>query len=296
MTHSQTTRRLVALGLPLLSGAVQAGIQTSSRSPLAAIERRHGGRLGVFALDTGSGRTLQHRPDERFLMCSTFKALLAAQTLARVDAGYESLARVIPYTKQDLLFTSPVTEARVAQGGMTVDELCRAMLEFSDNTASVLLMRSAGGPAALTRFIRACGDEVTRSDRFEPEANRLDGRLDTTSPRAMAKTLTTLLLGKTLQPASRQRLEDGMAACRPGLQRLRAVLPAGWAAGDRPGTSVDRASNDCAIVRPPGRAPLLVAMYYDAPRVAMPDRERVLREAGRVFVQWASSAAVGSSN
>jgi len=51
-----------------------------------------GGRLGVFAIDTASGRTLAHRADERFLMCSTFKGLLAAQVLSRVDSGQEQLS------------------------------------------------------------------------------------------------------------------------------------------------------------------------------------------------------------
>ena len=54
---------------------------------LAALERRHGGRLGVAILDTGSGRHCGHRADERFLMCSTHKLLTVGAVLARVDHG-----------------------------------------------------------------------------------------------------------------------------------------------------------------------------------------------------------------
>lgn len=82
-----------------------------------------------------------------------------------------------------------------------------------------------------------------------------------------------------------------MVACKPGLNRLRAALPADWLAGDRPGTSVERETNDYAIVRPPGRAPLFVAAYYDAPGVSMELREAVLREAGHGFVEWAKASA-----
>ncbi len=80
------TRRRLALGLPILLGSGLTNPLYAATNPISNIERRRGGRLGVFAIDTGSGRTLAYRADERFLMCSTFKGLLAAQVLARVDA------------------------------------------------------------------------------------------------------------------------------------------------------------------------------------------------------------------
>jgi beta-lactamase class A len=291
MTISRT-RRTLTVGLPLLLG--MAGMSASAfaaESPFADIERRHGGRLGIFAIDTGSGRTLAWRADERFLMCSTFKGLLAALVLSRVDAGHESLTRPVRYTEKDLIFTSPVTKAHVTEGVMTIGALCQAAVEVSDNTAAILLMRSAGGPAALTQFMRGLGDTVTRSDRYEPDSNQYSGVLDTTSPRAIAQSVNRILLGDVLSRASRQQLEDWMIASTPGRNRIRAALPADWHAGDRPGTSLEEETNDYAIVRPPGRAPLLVAAYYDAPGVKLDQREAVLREAGDTFVTWAKAMA-----
>lgn len=256
-------------------------------SSIADIERRSGGRLGVFALDFGSGRTLAYRADERFLMCSTFKGLLAAFILARVDAGQESLSRMVPYSEKDLIFTSPVTKANLSAGAMSIEGLCKAIIEASDNTAAVLLMRSVGGPEGLTKFIRSLGDTVTRSDRYEPTSNKYSGVLDTTSPKAIALSVQKILLGNVLTPRSQRQLESWMIACTPGLKRIRAALPLGWIAGDRPGTSVEEETNDYAIVRPPGRAPLVVAAYYDAPKLNMNDREAVLHEAGSAFVKWA---------
>lgn len=279
------------LALPMLAGAAlgpSAFAQTAS--PLADIERRNSGRLGFYAIDTGSGRTLEHRADERFLMCSTFKGMLAAQILARVDAGREQMDRLVHYTAQDMIFTSPVTKANVALGALPVHTLCQAIIEQSDNTAAILLMRSVGGPAALTQFMREIGDDVTRSDRYEPDSNRYSGVLDTTTPQAIATAARKVLLGDVLRPQSRAQLERWMIDCKPGLNRLRAVLPAHWQAADRPGTSVEEQTNDYALVRPPGRAPLLVAAYYDAPGVSMEAREAVLREAGKVFVQWATAS------
>jgi len=278
-------------GLPLLIGMGAAPPLYAAESSMAEIERRYGGRLGVFAVDTGSGRTLSHRADERFLMCSTFKGILAAQVLARVDAGKEQLGRLVHYTGKDLIFTSPVTKANVGRGAMPVGALCQAIVEESDNTAAILLMRSVGGPAALTQFLRGLGDTVTRSDRYEPESNKYSGLLDTTTPRAITMAARSILLGNVLSSRSRAQLENWMIACKPGLNRLRAVLPADWQAADRPGTSVEEETNDYALVRPPGRAPLLIAAYYDAPGVSMDSREAVLREAGTAFVKWATTTA-----
>jgi beta-lactamase class A len=278
-------------GLPLLIGMGAAPPLYAAESSMAEIERRYGGRLGVFAVDTGSGRTLSHRADERFLMCSTFKGFLAAQVLARVDAGKEQLGRLVHYTGKDLIFTSPVTKANVGRGAMPVGALCQAIVEESDNTAAILLMRSVGGPAALTQFLRGLGDTVTRSDRYEPESNKYSGLLDTTTPRAITTAARSILLGNVLSSRSRAQLENWMIACKPGLNRLRAVLPADWQAADRPGTSVEEETNDYALVRPPGRAPLLIAAYYDAPGVSMDSREAVLREAGTAFVKWATTTA-----
>ncbi|WP_088561838.1 class A beta-lactamase [Arboricoccus pini] len=283
------SRRAMIAGLSIASGAIIVGPAWAQSDPaIAAIEQRHGGRLGVFAVDTGSNRALAHRSDERFLMCSTFKGLLGALILARVDQGKESLQRRVTYSEQDLIFTSPITKTNVAKGQMSVEDLLEAMLVYSDNTAAILLMRSAGGPAALTQFLRGIGDTVTRSDRYEPKSNQYDGALDTTSPRAIIGSAYQILIGNVLTPASRARLESGMIACKPGVRRIRASLPASWSIGDRPGENVTEESNDYAIVRPPGRAPLLIATYYDDPHRSTADREAVIRDVGSAFVAWAN--------
>ncbi|MGH8182611.1 MAG: serine hydrolase, partial [Rhodanobacteraceae bacterium] len=152
---------------------------------LADLERVHGGRLGVAIFDTDSGRRIAHRGDERFLMCSTFKLLLAAVVLARVDRGEEKLDRRIVFDKSALLDWAPLTKQHVGPPGMTIAELCQAAITLSDNTAANLLLASIGGPTAVTRYARSLGDSLTRLDRNEPTLNRPDGEKDTTTPWAM---------------------------------------------------------------------------------------------------------------
>ncbi|MEO5829586.1 MAG: class A beta-lactamase [Rhodanobacter sp.] len=271
----------VAFAMPAKPGA---GDVNAATARLAALERRHGGRLGVAMLDTSTGKYVGHRADERFLMCSTFKLLAVAAVLARVDQGREQLERRITFGKEVLLRWAPLTSHRVGAPGMTVNELCNAAITVSDNTAANLLLASLGGPAAVTAFVRTLGDSVTRLDRIEPELNVAspgDPR-DTTTPQSMLGDMRALLLGDVLSTTSRQRLTGWLRACNTGLNKLRGGLPSGWEAGDKTGSGAQGESNDVAILWPPQRAPLLVTAYY-APSVSDADVSiSVLAGLGRI--------------
>lgn len=248
---------------------------------LARLERVHGGRLGVAILDTGSGDRVGHRGDERFLMCSTFKLLLAAAVLHRVDRDEEKLDRRIVFGKDVLLDYVPVTSRHVGPPGMTVAQLCEAAITLSDNTAANLLLRQIGGPQAVTAYARSLGDPDTLLDRYEPELNPYD----TTTPSAMLGDMRKVLLGRALSQASRRRLTHWLLHCQTGLQSLRAGLPSGWEAGDKTGQwdgNGSGANNDIAIVWPPGRKPLLVAAYYMNRTTDPAGRKAVLAEVGRI--------------
>ena len=251
-----------------------------------ALEAHSGRRLGVAALDTGTGRRVMHRAGERFAMCSTFKLALAGAVLARVDAGKESLERAVAYTSTDLLSYAPITRERAKEGSMTVGALCAAAVEVSDNTAANLLLRTLGGPAGFTRYLRSMGDEVTRLDRDEPtlNANEPGDDRDTTTPDAMLATMNALLLGDALSPASRQRLQGWLVASTTGGARLRAGLAASWRVGDKTGTGANGATNDLAILWPPGRSPILIAAYSTGAKGSGDERNALLAEAARIVV------------
>lgn len=253
------------------------------REALFALDRKHGGRLGVAILDSGNNRIVAHRGEERFAMCSTFKFVAAACVLARVDRGKEELERRVSYSKDDLITYSPVTEKHVERG-LTVAELCDAAVTLSDNTAGNLLLDSFGGPKGLTDYMRSLGDEASRLDRREPELNeaRQGDPRDTTTPVAMAGVLRQTVLGGALSPASRQQLTAWLVANKTGDKRLRAGVPKGWRVGEKTGTGNNNATNDIGVIWPPGRAPLVVTAYYAEASVAFPEREAVLAEVGRL--------------
>jgi beta-lactamase class A len=275
------------------AGAAAAALASSAWADsdvLTAVEVAHGGRLGVHAIDLANGRTLTLRGDERFLMCSTFKVLLAAAVLARVEAQQERLDRMIAYSDKDLLGHAPVTRAHVAEGKLSVEALCAAAVQESDNTAANLLLASLDGPAGVTRYVRGLGDTVTRLDRNEMTLNTPSGILDTTTPRAMNRTLGQVLFGQVLSDPSRDLIETWMEAGTRGLARIRAGLPQGWRAGDKPGTSGAQC-NDLAVVRPPGRAPIMIAAFYDAPDLDDAGREAVLKAVGVAVSRWVRANA-----
>jgi beta-lactamase class A len=193
---------------------------------------------------------------------------------------------VIPYTEADLLEYAPVTRAHVAEKGMTVDALCAAAMEMSDNTAANLLYPIVKGPDGLTKFVRKLGDGVTRMDRTEPTLNRPYGQADTTTPRSMAGLMRTLLAGAVLSAGSRSKLEDWMVASQPGRGRLRAGLPALWRVGAKSGTGNTEA-NDVAIAYPIDRPPVFVAAYLESQAAGSPQADNVLKEVGRIVGVWA---------
>ncbi|PPQ19826.1 class A beta-lactamase [Bradyrhizobium sp. AC87j1] len=226
-------------------------------------ERESGGRIGVYAENLATGKKLAWRADERFVMCSTFKASLAACVLARVDRGEEQLAAMIAYGKADLLDYAPVAKQNLAAGAMSVSDMCKAIVELSDNTCANLLLARIGGPATLTAFWRSLGDTTSRLDHNEPELNRSPpgDPHDTTTPAAMAGNLRRLVVGEALSPASRALLTDWMVNCKTGANRLRGGLPAGWTIGDKTGNNGKDASGDIAVVWPKPGTPILIAAY-----------------------------------
>ena len=279
---------VTALGFPAL---LRATTQTHAAlsAAFAQLERRNGGRLGVAILDTGTGERTGYRQDERFAMCSTFKFLLVAAVLQRIDRHQEKLDRAIGIPPKPLVGNSPLTEPH-AGGTMTLSALCEATLTRSDNTAANLLLDTIGGPAGFTRFCRSIGDTVTRLDRTETSLNQAlpgDPR-DTTSPEAMVNDLNRILLGDVLSHAARGQLTVWMEANQTGVDKLRASLPNGWRAADKTGNNGENTMNDIAVFWPAGSKRIIVAAYItecdgpDSKRVAM------LKQIGSLVISQAS--------
>ena len=223
-------------------------------------------------------------------MCSTFKAVLAAAVLAREAREPGFLDRRLPLPKSVFVDWSPITGKHV-DGELSVAQLCAATLQYSDNTAGNMLLREVGGPAGLTRYARALGDEHFRLDRWETELNTAtpgDER-DTTTPLAMARTLQKLLLLDGLPPAGRSRLRDWMLENTTGAARIRAGVPAGWRVADKTGTGSYGSASDIAVIYPPDRAPIVLAVYTRQPVKDASARSDIIVQAVKIAISACGS-------
>ena len=255
-------------------------------APIKAYERRTKGRVGLYAENLYTGKKLIWRADERFVMCSTFKASLVACVLSRVDMGQEHLDRMVSYGEKDLLDYAPVAKAKdnLARGALSVEAMCKGAVELSDNTCANLLLSAVGGPAALTNFWRTTGDGLSRLDANEPELNRSPpgDPHNTTSPAAMAANLKRLVLGQMLAPPSRERLTNWMLGCQTGANRLRAGLPKGWMVADKTGNNGKDAAGDIAVAWIKPSQPVLICTYTQGGSPRPDDHDALFAGIGRV--------------
>ncbi|MTJ93634.1 MAG: class A beta-lactamase [Desulfovibrio sp.] len=272
---------------PLAPASGAAPIQNEAlQNGLARLEAASGGRLGVAARQAAGGKILGYRGDERFPMCSTFKTMAAAAILRDKP---QILNQRIHYTRGDIQPWSPITEKHL-EDGLTVAELCAAMLQHSDNTAANLVLAQLDGPQGLTAFARSLGDATFRLDRWEVELNSAiagDER-DTTTPLAMSSTLQGLLCGQLLPAPARKQLVNWMLDCATGADRIPAGAPSGWQVAHKTGSGENGTANDTGLLLPSDRAekkenPLVVTVYLTGSKLPSTENDKIIAAATRLL-------------
>lgn len=225
----------------------------------AQLEKKFDALIGVYAIDTGTNQTIEYRPEERFAFASTYKALAAAILLQQ--NSLDELKEVITYTEDDLVPYSPITEKHV-DTGMTLLELSEAAVRSSDNTAGNLLFEALGGPEGFEQALSQIGDNITQADRFEPDLNAftLGDTRDTSTSKALATNLQAFALSDYLSDDKRELFIDWLKGNATGDALIRAGAPKGWVVGDKSGAGSYGTRNDIAIVWPPNREPIVMAI------------------------------------
>jgi beta-lactamase class A len=289
------TRRALIAGLPLVmanpASAASSRFSISDnfapvRRVIPLIERSAGGPIGVAIIDSGSGARFEHRAQQRFPLCSTFKLLLAARLLHGAQTGRWAMTDRLPVLAADMMYHAPFTETRIGSTA-SLGELAEAMVTNSDNPAANLALRHIGGPAALTAWLRSIGDATTRIDRYEPAMNNEtagDPR-DTTTPAAMLATSRRLATAGPLDAAGRATLFGWMGASVTADSMIRPALPAGWREGNKTGSGEWHARNIVSVITPPGRAPIWVAAYLYSAKATLAERSRHFPLLGRAIVE-----------
>ncbi|WP_430794603.1 class A beta-lactamase Bla1 [Bacillus cereus] len=247
------------------------------------LEKKFDARLGVYAIDTGTNRTIAYRPNERFAFASTYKALAAGVLLQQ--NSIDKLNEVITYTKDGLVEYSPVTEKHV-DTGMTLGEIAEAAVRYSDNTAGNILFHKIGGPKGYEKALRQMGDRVTMSERFETELNEaIPGDIrDTSTAKTLATNLKAFTVGNALPADKRKILTEWMKGNATGDKLIRAGVPTDWEVGDKSGAGSYGTRNDIAIVWPPNRAPIIIAILSSKDEKEATYDNQLIAEAAEVIV------------
>ncbi|PAF37424.1 class A beta-lactamase [Terribacillus saccharophilus] len=260
----------------------------NDKASFSSLEETYDARLGVFAIDTGTGRTVAYRENERFGFASTHKALSVGVLLQQ--KSMEDLNKRIMFTGDDLVNYNPITEKHV-DSGMTLKELSEASISYSDNTAANLIFEEIGGPDGFEDGLRKIGDQVTNSERIEPDLNNTqpgDTR-DTSTPKAMAESLREYALGDHLSADKRQLLIDWLKGNTTGDALIRAGVPKDWEVGDKTGAGSYGTRNDIAILWPPDEEPIVLAIMSDHDEADAKADDDLIAEAAETAVLMLSA-------
>jgi len=237
---------------------------------LASLASASQGRIGVAALDLGTGRSVAILGDQPFPLASTSKIAIAATFLQGVDEGrfrlYDMFPLMVPV--RSAKFDGPVAPVRPG-ANFTAQSLIEMSLTRSDNQATDALLAAVGGPQAVNRWLRSSGISgfqinrdiatLVRDDGAINPATTIDSR-DSATPLAMVRLLTGLYRGDMLSTSSRAFLLATMERCVTGRNRMRALLPEGARIAHKTGT-LSNTSSDVGIIRTPDGRAMAVAIY-----------------------------------
>nr|WP_184242793.1 class A beta-lactamase [Novosphingobium chloroacetimidivorans] len=244
--------------------------QSGFEQQLAALAEASQGRIGVAALDLGSGRTVDVLGDQRFPMASTSKIAIAAAFLEGVDQGRFSLSSEYPLLMPvpSKPFSSTVAPVRPGTY-MSARSLIEAMITRSNNYATDALLKVVGGPRAVNDWVRRAGvtdwhidrdiATLVRDDGAVNPATTIDSR-DSATPLAMVRLLSQIYNGQMLSASSRDVLLGAMGRCVTGKRRIPALLPSGTTVLHKTG-SLANTSSDVGIIRTPEGRAYAVAIY-----------------------------------
>ena len=335
----RSTIALLLLAILSLGGTVASQTPASRRADssndpslqrlereIARLSKVSGGVAGVTAIHLETGRRVSLNGAERFPMASTFKIPIAVQLLTRIDKGEIKLDQMIEVRQSDLHPGSGTLTDLFNKGGLalSVRNLMELMLLISDNSATDVLLRTAGGAEAVTARMRSLGIDginVNRStaqliadwagvNTLPPEeqwtpatffvafaavkpedrkaaATKFDSDpRDTSTPDGMAALLERVYRKNILKPESVDLLLDIMRRCRTGDTRLKGLLPQGTEIAHKTGT-IGGTTNDVGIITLPDNAGhVAIAVFTKASDKDGASRDRGIAEIARAVYDF----------
>ncbi|KRG10772.1 class A beta-lactamase [Staphylococcus sp. NAM3COL9] len=235
---------------------------TVSANEFDKIEKDNNTTVGVYGINTENGKKVRHNANERFAFASTFKATASGVLLNNYSE--KDLNKKITINEADIVEYSPVTENYIGKQ-MTLKDLIKASMLQSDNTANNKIMKEIGGVKAFKHELKQLGDNISNPQRLEPELNLYNpnSTADTTTPRAAAEILNTLLTSSQISDGNLDLLKQVMIENETGDSLIKAGAADNYIVGDKSGQGLTYATrNDLAFIYPnKHKKPIILAIY-----------------------------------
>lgn len=250
-----------------------------------------------MVLETGEAVSLN--PRDRFPMQSVYKLPIGMAVMKQVDGGKVRLDQRVHVTKDNYVGKgsyNPVRDKYPDGAELSVKELMEWMLLASDGSASDVLMKLAGGPAAVNAYLKdleITGIVVLDAEKEMAQDHSLQYR-NWATPQAAVALLRALFEKRGLSEASQSLLMKLMSESATGPKRLKGLLPAGTVVAHKTGSSwtekgITAATNDIGIVTLPNGKHLAIAVFVSDSPADQATRERVIAKVARAV--WDKFAA-----
>ena len=289
---------------PTASPTTMAGAQPSQKpndpelqKQIEQIASAAQGHVGVSALVLETGESVSLNSQEHFPMQSVYKLPISMAVIKQVDAGKAKLDQKVRVTKSDFVSSgqhSPIRDQHPNGVELSVTELLRYAIAESDGTASDVLMKLAGGPAAINLYLNdlKINDLLVLNTEKELGQDHTVQYRNWSTPEAAVALLRALYERRGLSETSQALLLKLMIESTPGAKRLKGLLPAGAVVAHKTGTSgtdggVTAATNDIGIINLPNGRHLAIAVFVSDSPAAEETREGVIAKVAKaVWDKW----------
>ena len=275
----------------VLSGVCLIGLSSMHNTTFAKdidqIENEYNTKVGIYGINTEKGKAYQHNADERFAFASTYKAIASGILLNKVAPS--ELNKKVEINESEIVANSPVTEQYIGKT-MSLKALIKASMLQSDNTANNKIMQELGGVNGLKHELVQLGDDVSEPQRLEPELNYFDpnSKADTTTPRAAAQTLNSILTSNEMNGSNLSLLKQTMIENKTGDTLIKAGMPNSYTVGDKSGQALTYATrNDLAFIYPKGQdKPIILAIYSKQDKKDAKPNDKVISDSAREVIKY----------
>jgi beta-lactamase class A len=259
------------------------------------------GRVGAAVLLVETNQSIVAlNAKERYTMQSVYKLPIGMALLSRVDEGALRLEEQVRVEPSDFISRgqhSPLRDRNPRGVEVSVKELLRLAIAESDGTASDVLMRLAGGPVFVMKYLRELGVNgvnVVNTEKELGEDHSLQYQ-NWATPESMIVLLRALAEGHGLSARSRELLLKLMTESVPGPKRLKGSLPAGTPVAHKTGSSgtengMAAATNDVGLITLPGGRHLAIAVFVSDSPADDALREGVIARIARAAWDWSTKA------